>query len=185
MPQFEAACRRQWRNSVDKLNADYLQIRNSQAQAKLKLAQLRVGEQEQRFLPVAYIQALLSDSLVQLRQHMMSVPAKFRTQFRTVDAVMVQRGGDWLRDDINRALTRASEIEPALLSEDPFARGIAITMAIPVMKKHRQQEAPRKTERRQTVIQSPQASHKNATTAIKFHGLRNFVPKHAFTRYYW
>ena len=107
-------------HSVDKLNADYLQIRNSQAQAKLKLAQLRVGEQERRLLPVAYIQALLSDSLVQLRQHMMSVPAKFRTQFRTVDAVMVQRVGDWLRDDINRALTRASEIEPALLSEDPF-----------------------------------------------------------------
>jgi phage terminase Nu1 subunit (DNA packaging protein) len=108
-------------HSVDRLNADYLQIRNSQAEAKLKFAQLRVGEQERRLLPVAYVQALLSDSLVQLRQHLMSVPSKFRTQFRTVDAVMAQRVGDWLRDDINRALTRASEIEPALLSEDPFA----------------------------------------------------------------
>jgi hypothetical protein len=52
---------------------------------------------------------------------MMSVPAKFRAQFRTVDGVMAQRVGDWLRDDINGALTRASEIEPALLSEDPYA----------------------------------------------------------------
>ena len=101
------------------------QIRNSQAEAKLKLAQLKVGEQERRLLPVAYVQALLSDSLVQLRQHMMSVPAKFRTQFRMIDAVMAQRVGDWLRDDINRALTRASEIEPALLSEDPFAHMVS------------------------------------------------------------
>ena len=108
-------------DSVDKLNSDYLRIRNSQAQAKLKLAQLKVGEQEHRLLPVAYVQALLSDSLVQLRQHMMSVPSKFRTQFRAIDAVMAQRVGDWLRVDINRALERASEIEPALLSEDPFA----------------------------------------------------------------
>jgi hypothetical protein len=107
-------------HSVDKLNADYLSIRNSQAQAKLKLAQLKVGEQERRLLPVAYVQALLADSLVQLRQHMMSIPSKFRAQFRTVDAVMAQRVGDWLRDDINRALTRASEIRPALLDDDPY-----------------------------------------------------------------
>jgi hypothetical protein len=108
-------------DTVDRLNADYLLVRNQQAKAKLKLYQLKLGEQERRLLPVAYVQALLGDSLVQLRQHMLSIPTRFRMQFRQIGAELAQQVGDWLRNDIDRALDRASEIRPALLSEDPFA----------------------------------------------------------------
>ena len=109
-------------NSVDKLNSDYLQIRNAQAEAKLKLQQLKLGEQERRLLPVGYVQALLGDALVQLRQTMMLIPVRFRLRFRTIDVALAQQVNDWLRDDIDQALTKASEIQPALLSDDPWAR---------------------------------------------------------------
>jgi hypothetical protein len=77
-------------DTVDRLNADYLLVRNQQAKAKLKLYQLKLGEQERRLLPVAYVQALLGDSLVQLRQHMLSIPTRFPRQFRQIDAELAQ-----------------------------------------------------------------------------------------------
>ena len=43
------------------------------------------------------------------------------SSFRTTDAALAQQVNDWLRDDIDQALTKASEIRPALLSEDPWA----------------------------------------------------------------
>ena len=107
-------------HSVDKLNEDYLQTRNATANAKLRLHELKVAEQERRLLPVAFIHALLGDALSQLRQHMLSVPMKFWTTFRWVDESIAREITDWLRDDIHRALTRASEIQPALDSVDPF-----------------------------------------------------------------
>ena len=108
-------------NSVDKLNSDYLKIRNAQAESKLKLQQLKLGEQERRLLPVAYVQALLGDVFTQLRQKMLSIPLRFKLRFRTIDASLAQQINEWLRDDIYEALTKASEIKTALLSDDPWA----------------------------------------------------------------
>jgi hypothetical protein len=59
---------------------------------------------------------------VLLRQTMLLIPYRFKLRFRAVDASLAQQVVEWLHDDIDEALEHASEIKPALLAEDPFAR---------------------------------------------------------------